>query len=418
MLAQSKGEKMTQLDEKRLEHLTQTYNDCRGEIEMRIQQRDNFSVQFIVAIGAVLSLALSDFSHAIYLLFLMPAITMFYTMQILYSYSIHDRIHLYLVNVLEPEMRKILGYSATELEGQPFWETHSNLQAKKRKLKAPGIRKGFYIKACLVMPFLSSVLFVLFGIQKNILEDIYLIVIIAVAFLVVYYALVIWVLDRFKKSEAREDHEVKPVFTREERTNLDALSCVDFIDNEYTNDELKRAVFLDRDGTIHFDKVMTHRVEDLEYFKDTFSVLKELQNMGFVLVIVTNQEGIRKGIYSSQTMSEFNRKIINDLAEYGIKVAAVYYSPYSKEDGDISFKPEPGMLMRAKYELNIDMENSYLIGDQISDIKAANRMRVTPVMVTTGIYPNGDYCSEDYQVLSPITVSSLGEAVEKIKSLS
>lgn len=409
---------MTQLDEKRLEHLAQNYSDCRGEIEMRIQQRDNFSVQFIVAIGAVLSLALSDLSYAVYLLLLMPAITIFYTMQILYSYSIHDRIHLYLVNVLEPEMRKILGYSPTELDGQPFWETYSNRQAKKRKLKAPGIRKGFYVKACCVMPFLSSVLFVLFGMQKKVLPDDQWIWLIAGAFMVFYYAIVLWVLLRFKKSEAREDHGPIAPAANGETTNLAALSEVDYLNEKFQNPKSKqRAVFLDRDGTVNVDKVMAHRIEDLEYFKDTFTALKRLQDMGFVLVIVTNQQGIRDGVYSVETMHVFHQKMIGDLAEYGIDIAAVYFAPYGKNDESISFKPEPGMLMRARYELSIDMERSYLIGDQLSDIKAANRMRVKPIMVTTGIYAGKDHRSEEYNLISPLTASSLTEAVEMIAKM-
>ena len=176
-----------------------------------------------------------------------------------------------------------------------------------------------------------------------------------------------------------------------------------------------RVVFLDRDGTIHKDKVNTHKIEDLEYFNDTFSAVKTLYDLGFSIVLVTNQDGIARGIYTATEMHALNQKIISDFREHGIAISAVYYSPHTKFENSYSFKPNPGMLLRAKYELNINMENSFMIGDQVSDIVAAYRANVPAVLVTTGIYRN-DYAKDPaYIDIVPPTFSTLTACAEYIK---
>ena len=117
-------------------------------------------------------------------------------------------------------------------------------------------------------------------------------------------------------------------------------------------------------------------------------------------------------------MHKFNMKIVSDLEKNGITVSAIYYSPFSKLDDDYSFKPNPGMLIRAKEELNINMEESYLIGDQVSDIIAGHRAKVKPIMVTTGIYTKPYEENEYYQDLKPETFNCLSDCEKYIRDLS
>ena len=202
-----------------------------------------------------------------------------------------------------------------------------------------------------------------------------------------------------------------------DQMTLDELSPVDYINAAaYADKTPKRVIFLDRDGTIHLDKNKTHLLEDLEYFSDTFSALRGFRALGYRLVIVTNQNGVAEGLFPREQMSLFNAKMMKDLAEYGIEFDAIYYSPHLPEEGHISYKPNCGMILRAARELNIDLSASYLIGDKVSDVLAAQKAGVKGIMVTTGLYRRGGYRTPEYEALQPVTVSSLTEALELIKA--
>ena len=165
------------------------------------------------------------------------------------------------------------------------------------------------------------------------------------------------------------------------------MTHVDYINPKYQNDKsLKKVIFLDRDGTIHVDKVNTVEEKDLEYFPDTFSALKRLSNLGFFFIIISNQDGIRKGKYDANKMHVFNQVIVKDFIKHGIELLAIYYSPYLPEDNDYSFKPNPGMIEQALKDFNIDLKHSYVIGDQMSDYKAGLAAGVNSFIVRTGIY--------------------------------
>lgn len=197
---------------------------------------------------------------------------------------------------------------------------------------------------------------------------------------------------------------------------LDELCPVDYIDPAAIADKTpKRVVFFDRDGTLHVDKRKTHKLEDLEYFEDSFTALGDLAALGYHLVIVTNQQGIGEGLFGPDAMHAFNAQIMADMAAHGVHFDAIYYAPHAPSENHISYKPNCGMLWRAERELNIDMASSYLIGDKVSDVQAAIGAGVRGIMVTTGIYKNNDFRTAEYLALAPTTVSNLSEAVEIIR---
>lgn len=391
------------MKDKKLDFLMETYKDCRSEIEMRIGQRDTFALQYIVAAGAVISLGLFDFAQSAYLFFLLPFITLFFAVQIMYSYSIHDRLHDFISTHLEPEIAKTLGYSQSERQ-RLFWESYCEVDSLKKTLKTPGIRKGFFVKMSYLSPLISGALFILVGISKNMYTYWQVTATVGIAVTVFSYLAILFVLNGFnKKADAK---------------TLDRLASLDYIksDREKSHTPCK-ALFLDRDGTIHIDKIQTHKIEDLEYFGDTFTSIKRMSDLGYKIVIITNQNGIRQQKYTAGEMHAFNQKIVDDFKNHGIDVEAIYYSPYEAKDGHISFKPRPGMLIRACHELNVDLFNSYLIGDQLTDVIAAERVGVKGVMVTTGIYKNKEkdgYKTADYYEQKPLTAKSLSDAVEII----
>ena len=130
---------------------------------------------------------------------------------------------------------------------------------------------------------------------------------------------------------------------------------------------------------------------------------------------MSNQDGIKKGLYDEKQMHLFNEKILDDMRRNNINVLAIYYSPFSKYDNNYSFKPNPGMLLRAKYELNISMKDSYFIGDQLSDVIAGLRSNVRPLLVKTGIYEGNLLESKLYNDIQPKTFESLSEISSYIK---
>lgn len=167
----------------------------------------------------------------------------------------------------------------------------------------------------------------------------------------------------------------------------------------------RKAVFLDRDGTIIVDKFETHKIEDLEFVKGIES-LKELQDVGYLLIVVTNQSGIGKGHYSIEEMNKFNNHMINELNKLGIEINEIYFCPHTVKDNCNCMKPRDGMIKKAESEFNIDLKQSYLIGDQNSDIKAGIKAGLKQCyIVTTGLYPQN--MSGKYEIESEIKNNTL-----------
>ena len=143
------------------------------------------------------------------------------------------------------------------------------------------------------------------------------------------------------------------------------------------------AAFLDRDGVINVDSGYVGRWEDFEYLPDAIEGLKQLQSAGYKLVVVTNQSGIARGYYSEDDFLLLTETMKADLENRGVVLTAVYYCPYL-EDADLESyrvtsdlrKPEPGMLLKAAQDHDIDLSRSIMVGDKVSDMVAAERAGV------------------------------------------
>ena len=132
------------------------------------------------------------------------------------------------------------------------------------------------------------------------------------------------------------------------------------------------ALFIDRDGTIikQIDGHYISSIKQIELIENIFPAILMLQNEGYLIIIVTNQAGINKGILSNEQVDEINQHIIQLLKKQGIDISAVYVCPHKPEEQCKCRKPQPGLLLKAAKEYNIDLENSIIIGDTDKDTEA------------------------------------------------
>lgn len=143
------------------------------------------------------------------------------------------------------------------------------------------------------------------------------------------------------------------------------------------------ALFLDRDGVINQDSGYVYRREDIEFVDGIFDLVAAANLSGMLVVIVTNQAGIGRGLYTEADFHRLMSWMAERFIEQGCRIDAVYFSPYHPEHGIGEYKrvshcrkPAPGMLLRAVDELRIDLPSSILIGDRLTDLQAGDQAGV------------------------------------------
>lgn len=134
---------------------------------------------------------------------------------------------------------------------------------------------------------------------------------------------------------------------------------------------MQKAIFLDRDGVINIDKAYVYKIEDFEFCEGVFEALRHFQKLGYLLIIVTNQSGIGRGYYSEQDFQILTTWMQQKLLDVDIKLDAIYHCPHVPEAHCKCRKPKSGMFEEAIKAFDIDVKNSWMIGDKTSDIEAA-----------------------------------------------
>ena len=134
-----------------------------------------------------------------------------------------------------------------------------------------------------------------------------------------------------------------------------------------------KAVFLDRDGVINKNFGYVGSIDRFEFKEGIFDLLRFLQNNGFILFIVTNQSGIARGYYTENDFHILMEHIINEFKKKGIEIKKYKFCPHHPDiTGECECrKPKPGMILDLVKNYDIDLDNSIMIGDNLSDIKAA-----------------------------------------------
>lgn len=153
----------------------------------------------------------------------------------------------------------------------------------------------------------------------------------------------------------------------------------------------QRALFLDRDGVINRDHGYVHRPEQTDWVPGIFDLCRMARDLGYVLVVVTNQAGIARGYYGEDQFAEYTRWVHAEFSRRGVPLLATYHCPHHPTEGVGELrrdcdcrKPKPGMILRAQREHAIDLAASVLIGDKRSDIDAARAAGVGHVFLFGG----------------------------------
>jgi D-glycero-D-manno-heptose 1,7-bisphosphate phosphatase len=155
---------------------------------------------------------------------------------------------------------------------------------------------------------------------------------------------------------------------------------------------MKRAVFLDRDGTLIEESGYLDRLERLVFFPYSVDAVRVLNRAGFAVVVITNQAGIARGIVRESFVDEAHRHIAGRLRAGGAQIDGFYYCPHYPGGVVEQYnrtcdcrKPQPGLLRRAATDLNLDLEHSFVVGDRWHDLAAGQAVGATGVLVRTGL---------------------------------
>jgi D-glycero-D-manno-heptose 1,7-bisphosphate phosphatase len=178
---------------------------------------------------------------------------------------------------------------------------------------------------------------------------------------------------------------------------------------------VKRAVFLDRDGTMLEEGNYVDRLDRLVFFPYTIDAIRALNQAGFAVVVVTNQSGVARGMYPESFVAEAHRYIDERLRAGGARVDADYYCPHHPE-GTVDAlrqdcecrKPRPGQLLQAAADLHLDLARSFMIGDRWKDIEAGHAAGARAILVRTGY---GREAEDEHPGNGTLVVNNLIEAV-------
>ena len=142
-----------------------------------------------------------------------------------------------------------------------------------------------------------------------------------------------------------------------------------------------KTIFLDRDGVINKDINYLHKINDFEFIDGIFDSCLYFQDLGYKIIIITNQSGISRGYYSDSDYQKITQWMLDQFKYKNINILDVFHCPHGPESTCDCRKPKPGMFLKAKAKYNTDMEKSWMIGDKERDIVAANRAGINKTIL-------------------------------------
>jgi D-glycero-D-manno-heptose 1,7-bisphosphate phosphatase len=192
-------------------------------------------------------------------------------------------------------------------------------------------------------------------------------------------------------------------------------------DPQSNDPQSRRAIFIDRDGTLNEDIGYVSSPNQLMLYPWAAEAVRLINNSGRKAIVITNQSGIARGMYTEDALARIHSRMIKELAREGARIDAVYYCPHHPAVGEPPYrcacecrKPRTGMLDDASREHNIDLTRSFVIGDKASDMELAENAGARGALVRTG-YGSETLAHPDRWPCAPaIIAENLLEAVKQI----
>ncbi|MEW5807229.1 MAG: D-glycero-beta-D-manno-heptose 1,7-bisphosphate 7-phosphatase [Acidobacteriota bacterium] len=187
---------------------------------------------------------------------------------------------------------------------------------------------------------------------------------------------------------------------------------------------MRPAIFMDRDGTVSYEVGYVNHPERYDIMPGSAEAIAKINSSGYLAIVITNQAGVARGYFREEMINAIHEKLKKLLAEKGARLDGIYYCPHHPDVGDPPYrqrcccrKPEPGMLLQAQKELDIDLSRSYIIGDSIKDIQTGANAGVRGILVLTG-YGKGEfeYGSDKWKVKPIHVAENLLDAVKWVLS--
>jgi len=184
----------------------------------------------------------------------------------------------------------------------------------------------------------------------------------------------------------------------------------------------QRAVFIDRDGTISEEVGYINHASRFRLFPYAASAIKHLNENGWLAIVITNQAGVARGYFSEDTIQTVHAAMTKELESSGARLDAIYYCAHHPSVGEPPYrldcdcrKPKPGLISRAAKDFDIDLEESWMVGDRYSDVELARNAGVKSMFVMSG-YGRGEWehQSASWNEQPDLVAEDLLEAVESI----
>ena len=154
---------------------------------------------------------------------------------------------------------------------------------------------------------------------------------------------------------------------------------------------MNKAVFLDRDGTIVEDVGYMNNPRQIQFIPGSIDAIKKLNEAGYKVVVITNQAGIARGLITEDMLQTIDKTLHKWILNGGAHLDGIYYCPHHPEHGVHPYKqdcecrkPHPGLIKRAHRDLDIDLSQSFMVGDKATDIQAGRRAGTKTILVESG----------------------------------
>ena len=176
----------------------------------------------------------------------------------------------------------------------------------------------------------------------------------------------------------------------------------------------RKAIFIDRDGTLIAEKNYLHKPEEVEFFPGVIQALSRAAEAGFVLVMVTNQSGVGRGYFGMEDVQKVHEHLCNEMGACNVSIMKIYVAPEAPDAPSRGRKPSPQFLLDARDEFDIDLARSYMIGDKLIDLQAGWNAGVRrSILVRTG-YGRKVEQAESAALKEAVIVDDLSAAVDYI----